>query len=67
MLKRKKITRSIGPVPTGPPPPVGWLKYYRTHKILDKRIKAGVMCPSVFVGAYNILYMKVAGMANNEA
>jgi len=34
-------------------------------KVLDKSTKAGVTSGSVFVGAYEILYMKLVGMANN--
>jgi len=34
-------------------------------KVLDKSTKAGVTSVSVFVGAYEILYMKFVGMANN--
>jgi hypothetical protein len=48
-----------------PTAPAGSLKYYRTRKILDKSIKTGVTCASVFVGACNILYMKFLRMANN--
>jgi hypothetical protein len=66
MLKRQRISAQHWPLPTEPPRPVGWLKYYRTHKILDKSMNVGVTSPSVFVGAHNVLYMKVAGMANEE-
>jgi len=34
-------------------------------KVLDKSTKAGVWSGSVFVGAYEILYMKFVGMANH--
>jgi hypothetical protein len=34
-------------------------------KILDKSIKVGVTSPSVFVGARNVLYMKLVKMATN--
>jgi hypothetical protein len=34
-------------------------------KVLDKSTKAGVTSVSVFVGAYEILYMKFVEMANN--
>jgi hypothetical protein len=35
-------------------------------KIIDKSMNSGVMSVSDFVGAYDVLYMKFAEMANDE-
>jgi len=41
------------------------LNTIKLKKILDKSIKAGIRSVTVFVGAHDILYIKIAKIANS--